>query len=122
MAITYDPIATTILGSAAASITFSSIAATYTDLVIVVKGGCDNGSLRMQFNSDTGSNYSELTMSGNGSTASSSKANNITSAYLNDTTAFNSSLEGNIIFNIMSCSFHVFSLKCKNFSLKPKII
>ena len=36
MATTYEPIATTTLGSAAASITFSSIAGTYTDLRLVL--------------------------------------------------------------------------------------
>ena len=36
MAITYEPIATTTLGSAAASVTFSSISGSYTDLVLIV--------------------------------------------------------------------------------------
>jgi hypothetical protein len=36
MATTYEPIATTTLGTAAAFITFSSIPATYTDLRLVV--------------------------------------------------------------------------------------
>jgi hypothetical protein len=35
MAITYEPIATTTLGSAAADVTFTSISGTYTDLVLV---------------------------------------------------------------------------------------
>ncbi|NBQ97859.1 MAG: hypothetical protein EBU12_06490, partial [Microbacteriaceae bacterium] len=57
---TYSQIASTTLGSAASSVTFSSIAATYTDLVIVVQAAVTAGSiaLRMQFNSDTGTNYS----------------------------------------------------------------
>ena len=38
MPATYEPIATTTLGSAAASITFSSIAGTYTDLRLVMVG------------------------------------------------------------------------------------
>jgi hypothetical protein len=35
MAKTYEPIATTTLGTAAATVTFSSISGTYTDLVLV---------------------------------------------------------------------------------------
>jgi hypothetical protein len=58
---TYEAIATQTLGSAAASVTFSSIPGTYTDLVIVctplrVTAGAEE--LVFQFNSDTGSNYS----------------------------------------------------------------
>jgi hypothetical protein len=34
MAITYSPIATTTLGTAAASVTFSTISGAYTDLVL----------------------------------------------------------------------------------------
>jgi len=71
---TYTPIATqTVSGTSTTTITFSSIAATYTDLVIVVKGGCDNGSLRMQFNSDTGNNYSVTILAGTGSAANSTR-------------------------------------------------
>jgi len=100
---TYTPIYTTTLSSAQASVTFNSFSG-YTDLVIVGNCGISNTgtTMTMRFNGDTGSNYSELTMSGNGSVKSSSKANNITSAYLNDTTAFNSSTEGNFILNIMN--------------------
>jgi hypothetical protein len=57
MTTTYEPIATTTLGSAAATITFSSIPSTYTDLRIstVLFPGT---SARMQINGDTGTNYS----------------------------------------------------------------
>ena len=101
---TYTPIASQTLGSAAASVTFSSIPQGYTDLVIVGNCGISNTgtTLSLRFNGDTGTNYSETTISGNGSTAVSSRASNINNAYLNDTTAFNSSLEGNIIFNVMN--------------------
>ncbi len=77
MATTYEPIATTTLGSAAASITFSSIASTYTDLrvVLVAKGdaGSDGNYVNYQYNSDTGSNYSLTYLLGNGTTASSGR-------------------------------------------------
>jgi len=70
---TYTPIATQTLGSAAASITFSSIPGTYTDLRLVLTAVSvtypDNPSL--QFNTDTGTNYSEIALEGNGTSATS---------------------------------------------------
>jgi hypothetical protein len=71
MPTTYEPIATTTLGSNAANITFSSISSAYTDLriVLVVKGDSStNADLLVQFNSDTGSNYSTTALYTNGST------------------------------------------------------
>jgi hypothetical protein len=53
-------IAKTVLGSPAASITFSTIPGTYTNLLLVVNGSSSNSSqddVRAQFNGDTGSNY-----------------------------------------------------------------
>jgi hypothetical protein len=73
MAITYEPIATTTLGSSASSITFSSIPSTYTDLRLVFVGtSAANVPGEIRFNGDTGSNYSRTYMSGNGSSASTS--------------------------------------------------
>lgn len=70
----YESIATTTLGTATASITFSSIPSTYTHLQIRVLGsmsasGADD--LCLRFNSDTGSNYSAHYLVGNGTSASS---------------------------------------------------
>jgi hypothetical protein len=81
MATTYEPIATTTLGSAATTITFSSIPATYTDLRVVWVGKMDTtgSSLKGRFNSDTGSNYSYTYISGDGTSASSNYNNNLTS-------------------------------------------
>jgi hypothetical protein len=75
MAITYSPIATTTLGSAAADVTFTSISGTYTDLVLVAvtQIGSSGDYLGVQFNSDTGSNYSRTRLSGNGTSASSER-------------------------------------------------
>jgi hypothetical protein len=87
---TYTPIATTTLGSAAASVTFSSIAGTYTDLVIVINGAyasSADGSPALRFNSDTGGNYSETLIDGNGSSASSARDSNATSAILGSMSA-----------------------------------
>ena len=68
---TYEPIATQTLGSAAATVTFSSIPSTYTYLVLVMDYSITsaNDSVYMRLNADSGSNYSNTTLSGNGSSA-----------------------------------------------------
>ncbi len=72
MPVTYEPIATTTLGSAASTITFSSIPATYTDLrLIITVTGTAADAVAITFNSDTGSNYSYTRLLGSGSAASS---------------------------------------------------
>jgi hypothetical protein len=70
---TYDLIASNVLGSSAASVTFSSIPATYRDLVLVVEAAVVSSSndLYLRFNGDTGSNYSEVTMRGADATSTS---------------------------------------------------
>jgi hypothetical protein len=81
---TYTPIATQTLGSAAATVTFSSISGIYTDLVLImnVKGSVANfPSLR--FNSDSGSNYSRTILTGDGSAASSARGTSETAANIN---------------------------------------
>jgi len=71
---TYVALATqTVSGTSTATVTLSSIAATYTDLIIVITGGSNGGSLRMQFNSDTGTNYSVTVVAGTGSAANSAR-------------------------------------------------
>lgn len=74
MAVTYEPIATQTLGSAAATVTFSSIPGTYTDLVVVtsLKSSATPTaySPTMYFNADaTKTNYSFTAMYGDGSSA-----------------------------------------------------
>jgi hypothetical protein len=68
---TYESIATQTLGSAAATVTFSSIPSTYTDLVLIAWGGTSGNEFGLQFNSDTGTNYGQTALAGNGSTATS---------------------------------------------------
>jgi hypothetical protein len=66
----YIALATTTLSSAAGSITFSSIPATYRDLILVANASSSFDDLgRVQFNGDTGSNYSSVIMFGDGSSA-----------------------------------------------------
>lgn len=106
MAITYEPIATQTLGSAAASVTFSSIPSTYTDLVIVISGKSTRAGGQdipiVRFNSDTSTNYSTTNLDGGNSVATSTRWSNETSGFLgfiNDSLA---TASGNLIFNIMN--------------------
>jgi hypothetical protein len=80
---TYTQIATTTLGSAQSSVTFSSISGSYTDLVLVANTATNTSSnyYLIQFNSDTGSNYSSTHLRGTGSAASSTSYSNQTSIF-----------------------------------------
>ena len=83
MATTYEPIATTTLSTTASSIEFTSISGSYTDLVLVGEGTTSTETtLRLQFNSDTSSNYSSTYLLGDGSAASSGRWSNQTVMYL----------------------------------------
>jgi len=91
MAKTYEPIATTTLGSAAATTTFSSISSAYTDLIVIINAKAStvtntymqvgNGSV------DTGSNYSRTGLTGNGSAASSYRGSSQTLFYCDNNSA-----------------------------------
>jgi hypothetical protein len=82
MPITYEPIATTtIANSSTASYSFTSIPGTYTDLILVQSIGNNtsgDGGVQIQYNSDTGSNYSWTYLVGNGTSASSGRNSNAT--------------------------------------------
>jgi hypothetical protein len=69
MPLTYEPIATTTLGTSTNTITFSSIPSTYTDLVCVlvpITSGASSYVTGLRFNGDTGSNYTWNYIVGNG--------------------------------------------------------
>ena len=82
MATTYTQIASQTLNSTTSSVNFSNISGSYTDLVLVVAGtlttGTDN--IALQFNGDTGNNYSVVSMLGDGSAASAFRSSNIANA------------------------------------------
>lgn len=82
MTATYDSIATTTLGSAASSITFSNIPATYTDLRLVLVGTREtagNSNPLLRFNNIGGTSYSQTILYGDGSSASSARDTNASS-------------------------------------------
>ena len=68
----YDLLETTILGSATSSVTFSSLATYASDykhlqLRMVTRVDQVNDQIRLRFNGDTGSNYADHNLYGNGS-------------------------------------------------------
>ncbi len=83
MAVTYEKIATTTLGSSAATVTFSSISGAYTDLVLITNSatGTNDIDMYIQVNGDTGSNYSWTRITGNGTSAASSRASSSNLGY-----------------------------------------
>jgi hypothetical protein len=101
---TYTPLANITLGSAAATVTFSSIGQGFRDLILVVDGNPSNTSsgysLGVRFNSSA-TGYSYIAMSGNGSSTSSV-------SYGSETEAYPSSLavsgQFNAVLNIMDYS------------------
>jgi hypothetical protein len=104
MASTYETIATTNGTGSSGSVTFSSIPATYTDLVLIVSGtlvsGGDSG-LELRFNG-TGSgstSYSGTLLSGDGSSASSSRQSNVAAC---NSGLISSTAVGNSIIHIMN--------------------
>ena len=83
MPATYEKIATTTLGSAASSITFSSIAATYTDLrLVLVSTGSVANYAKINFNSDTATNYSNTNLYGDGSSVYSARDTTASTIFL----------------------------------------
>jgi hypothetical protein len=75
---TYTPIATNTLGVSTASVTFSSISGSYTDLVIVVnaKAATTAADVCFRVNGDSGNNYSRTYLAGTGTAALSGRQAN----------------------------------------------
>lgn len=100
---TYTPIASTTIGTAVASYTFSSISGAYTDLVIVFNGSASaTDSLYARFNSDTATNYSSTLIYGNGTTAYSDRRSSFNAAILFDGGATTGQM--NTILHLMNYS------------------
>lgn len=81
VAATYEPIETKTISSATATVTFSSISGSYTDLVLVAIGKTTDGAayrnLFVKPNNDTNANYSRTYVGGDGSTTYSNRTTNV---------------------------------------------
>jgi len=106
MAATYIPLATQTLSSAVSSVTFSGIPQTYTDLVIVANLGksLTGSSVEFRFNADGGSNYSITELYGNGTSAASARASNLTYGQVAYDVVPGSGITSNFLLNIMNYS------------------
>lgn len=101
MASTYKKIATQTMTTATATVTFSSIPATYTDLVLIVTGTTNSGrNFHITINSDTTGSYSFTALSGDGTSASSSQLSNETLLRM----AALWSVQGNITMDFLNYS------------------
>lgn len=118
MAITYDPIATTTLGTAASTITFSSIPNTYTDLKVVIVGTTSSAvTIGLRANSDTGSNYSGTFLGGDGSAAYSAARTNATQLYLGYYNSFDTTIPTMLsldFFSYASSTYKTFLINWAN--------
>ena len=83
---TYTPLATVTLGTTVTSVTFSSIPATYRDLILIsqVQSVSGTDSLDIRLNGDATTDKSNVFMNGNGSSASSYTQNNVASINAGD--------------------------------------
>jgi hypothetical protein len=82
---TYSLIASTTASGSSGNVSFTSIAGTYTDLILVFNGAHATTAedFHIQVNSDTGSNYSRTWLTGTGSAAASSRATSQTYMRMN---------------------------------------
>lgn len=103
---TYTPIERRTLQSDTASVTFSNISGSYTDLIAIcdVKGGDAN--LVLRFNSDSGSNYSATALAATNSNQASSFRNTSQTSLNNAGSAYMFTLNDRLFstFHIMNYS------------------
>jgi hypothetical protein len=106
MPATYEPIASQTLGASAATVTFSSISGTFTDLIVVLEvvgASATRGYPAFRFNSDTGSNYSNTALYATSGGALSGRWSSQTELYLsNFITGFGSSNRFTSVTHILS--------------------
>jgi hypothetical protein len=102
---TYTPIATTTLASAQSQVDFTSISASYTDLVLIMntKGSTTNYPF-LQLNGATGTSYSTTTLNGSGSAATSVRQSNTVNPYISSDAANTTSFEFNAVLHFQNYS------------------
>jgi hypothetical protein len=105
---TYDLIASSVLTFNAPDLSFTSISASYRDLVLVAEivdaATFAAPNFRLNFNSDTGANYNMVNMAGNGSTATSSALTGQTSIILETVATIPENGRGVFIVNVLDYS------------------
>ena len=94
MPTTFEPIATTTLGTATSNITFSTIPATYTDLRLIFTGTITTAGpdLTFRINGDTGTNYSWTALFGSGTSAGSNRATSSTNIPITPNSGFSATV------------------------------
>lgn len=100
---TYDLIASNVLTTTTANVTFSSIPSTYRDLVLVITGGMATGgnSVWFRFNNNTNAQYNRIYFQGNGSGLDTGTLWDSTSLYVSNIDAFDATNRNTIIFEFM---------------------
>jgi len=81
---TYTLIGSTTLSTASATVTFSSIPATYTDLLLVLgdlKASVSSNTICVRYNSDSATNYSYTILTGTGSAVQSARGTSQTYSF-----------------------------------------
>lgn len=107
MTVTYDSIQTTTLTTTTTSVTFSNLSSSYTDFLIIIQASTnhtDDGARGyMRFNSDTGSNYSNTFIRGDGVSSSMTSNKDLSQTYIAyGVVGNNSSTFGTQIIHVMN--------------------
>ena len=104
MAATYEPIASVTTSGSAATVTFDSIAGTWTDLICVMNLGiAANNGVSFKINNDTSANFSSTRLVGNGSTTASARRSSTATVYIaGDGISNTSPIEHVVVLQVMS--------------------
>ena len=102
---TYTSIASNTLTSTAASVTFSSISGTYTDLILAASHGSSSASnTYIRFNGATSAYYSLTQLVGTGTASMSSRESNLTAFRIDNYAAAFTAIENSYIIQIQNYS------------------